>query len=508
MLWAFLDQRPWPWDQAQYAEYTLRTLAAFKEGPVAGVAAMGVLMPLKAPGLTWLGVPFGLLGELSGRPEPVLLLATLVFQAGALVACAMSSWFVSRSMLTALAVTAFIASTPLFVAMSQHYLVEPLQTFAVALSFLLALYAREMSRLALVLGLCAVAALAMAAKSTSPFYCALPLLIAASAFAAPPPMAPGRWLSRLRLPLALLAIAALALVTSWYATNFTTMFENARQSTLGTLALGYSTVAGFRAKLSWWTATFASALFVPSALVLLAAALGAVIAWRRQPAIAPSQGAMVVAAAAALLAAGLLAYSLQINEDVRFIEPLLPALAIVLAWLCARGRLVVASGALLATAAVQLLLLYGYAFGLWTEVSPVHHLLVLERDATLRNRLQRVVQSTCDPARRFEANLVGVEYPWLNPASANFYAVVAHGGEPVCRYIPLEQPMEDPAVALQRLDRIAHRYYISVLPEKMPPEDFYNRASAPGLARVAQSPDWERVQTVDDTVVIFRSKRY
>src|SRR5207248_11114983 len=58
ILWASLDRRPWPWDQAQYGEHTLRTLEAFRDGPLAGLAAMGVLMGIKAPGLTWLGMPF------------------------------------------------------------------------------------------------------------------------------------------------------------------------------------------------------------------------------------------------------------------------------------------------------------------------------------------------------------------------------------------------------------------------------------------------------------------
>jgi 4-amino-4-deoxy-L-arabinose transferase-like glycosyltransferase len=508
LLWACLDYRPWPWDQAQYAEYTLRTLAAFKEAPLAGFAAMGVLMGVKPPGLTWLGVPFAQLAELFGRPEPALLCATLAFQAGTLLACCWSAYRISGSALTALAVTAFIGSTPLFIALNQHYLVEPLQTFAVALSFLLALYARDLSRLALVLALCGVAALALAAKATSPFYCTLPLLIAASALAAPRPIAPGRGLRILRVPLVLLTLLALVLVTNWYVTNFSTMLENAQQSTVGALAHTFGSAASFPAKLAFWTKAFAAALFFPSALVLAAAVAGALIAWRRQPAARPSDGAMTVAAAAALIAAGLVAYSLQMNEGVRFLEPFLPACAIVLAWLCTRRSLAAASGALLATALAQFLLVYGYAFGLSPKAFEDPFLQALQRDATERSRLLRVVEFTCDPGRPFDPNLVGVQYPWLNPASANFYAVAAHGGRPVCRYISLEQPTDDPAVTLKKLDQLVHRYYISVLPEKMPPPDFVNRASAAAFAKVAQSPDWERVRTVDDIVVIFRSKRY
>src|SRR5262249_18530132 len=64
LVWACLDLHPWPWDQAYYGEYTLRILGAFGEGPISGVASMGLSMPSRAPGLTWIGAPFALLADL------------------------------------------------------------------------------------------------------------------------------------------------------------------------------------------------------------------------------------------------------------------------------------------------------------------------------------------------------------------------------------------------------------------------------------------------------------
>jgi 4-amino-4-deoxy-L-arabinose transferase-like glycosyltransferase len=514
LLWACLDYRPWPWDQAQYAEYTLRTLAAFSEGPIAGIASMGVLMGVKAPGLTWFGIPFATLANLYGRPEPALLCATLTFQMGTLLSCYWSAYLVSRSRLTSLAAAAFIGATPIFIAMNHQYLVEPLQTLAVALSFLLALCARDMSRVALFVALCAVTALAMAAKSTSPLYCTLPLVFAASVLVTHRSVPPAGWLRALGVPLVLLAVFGLALVINWYATHFSTMLENARQSTVGSLALSYGTRGDFPAKLSYWISAFASALFFPSLLVLLAAGLTAcaVMVSRRQAATDVSSSAavgLVVGAAALHLAAAFIAYSVQINEDPRFLEPLLPATAILLAWFCSRRWLFAAPGALLASALAQFLLAYGYALGLSPKAADHPYLLVVERDDTKRRQLQMAVELTCDAGRPYDVNLVGVQYAWLSASSANFYAVVAHGGRAVCRYISLELPGEAPDTALRKLHQLAHQYYVSVVPEKMPsPPDFVNLASAEAFAKVAHSADWEHVRTIDHTIVIFRSKRY
>src|SRR5689334_1064952 len=176
LVWASWDHHVWPWDQAQYGEVTLRILGAFGQDLIAGIEAMGTLLDFKAPGLPWLGLPYAMAGRFLDRPELALLGATLTWQLGTLITCWRSAFLVSGSRLTSLGVTAFIGSMPLFVGLNHQYLVEPLQTFAVSLSFLLALRAKDMSSEAALIALCLVAGLAMAAKASSPIYCGLPWL--------------------------------------------------------------------------------------------------------------------------------------------------------------------------------------------------------------------------------------------------------------------------------------------------------------------------------------------
>jgi len=200
---------------------------------------------------------------------------------------------------------------------------------------------------------------------------------------------------------------------------------------------------------------------------------------------------------------------LQVNNDTRFLEPFLPPSAVLMAWLCARLQRFAASGALLAAALAQFVLGYGYALGWSQKGSHQPWLLAAERDPTARAQLQAVVDATCDPGRPHDVNLVGVQHPRLNSMAANFYAVVAQSGRPVCRYAPLEDGTLKPPAVLLKLHKFVHRYYITVMPEKMPsPPDFLNLAAATAYAEVMRSEDWEHVQTIDDTFVVFRSRRF
>jgi 4-amino-4-deoxy-L-arabinose transferase-like glycosyltransferase len=518
--WAWLDHSVWPWDEAQYAEATLKTLAAFEAGAIPGLSAMMSLLDFRAPGLTWLGVPYAVLGRYWDRPEPALLFATLTWQTGTLLACYFSARLVSQSRLVAVAVAAFVASTPLFIGMNHQFLVEPLQTFAVALSFLLALRAKDMSGEAILLALCAVSALAMAAKVTSPLYCTLPLLYAALVLASRRSITRIRSMPLIRLSLLLCAAAGLVLVSWWYVTNFDATLHHIRRATVGSVVLDYGTPADFPTKLWYWTSAFADAVVVPSPFVLLAAAAGACVGFLLQrrhahvvlPAGASSDPAAragwVIAAAAIHMIAALIAYSLQINDDSRFLEPLLPGSAILLAWLCARRWQILASSILLATALAGVFLAYSYTLGLSAPAYVRYPWLwVAERDDSRRRQMQTLVALTCDRGKHYAINTVGVEYSWLSSDSANFYATAAQAGKPDCRYGRLPHAVRDLAQALDALARNRHKYFISVRPEKMPPPDSFNRVSAAVFAKVATSAEWEEAHTVGDTV-IFRSRLY
>jgi hypothetical protein len=495
-------------------------LGAFGEGPVAGVASMGLSMPSRAPGLTWIGAPFALLADFFGRPEPALLMAVLACQAATLLAIYYCGYLASGRRTTAAAVAAFFGSTPIFVGLSHHYLVEPVQTLAVALSFLLALCARRLSRWGLCTALLAALAFALSAKSTSLLYCGLPLLFCAVVLVRHPGSPPSQVPAALRVAVSLAVLGGAGLILDWYAVHYENVLLHAIASTVGPIAQSYGTQDPFLAKLGIWIAAFASALFFPSWLIPLAAGAAGIAAaalpagrrlWQPPTPSAPlPEAPWITAAAAVHMTAALAVYSLQINDDPRFLEPLLPAAALLSTVALARlGRAF--AGMLLVAALTQFLLSYGYALGLSPKGSNHFYLWVAERNATKRDRLEKTVALTCDPEKPYDINFVGVQYSWLSAASANFYAVAANKGRVSCPYVSLEDFIRQPDRALNRLHRMAHRYFITVAPDRRPPPswdapDFVNTTLAEAFALVSSSEDWEYVGSVADTIVIFRSK--
>lgn len=515
--WALLDVRVWPWDQAQYAEVTLKTLGAFRDGVDAGFRSMMFLLDFRAPGLTWLSVPYAALGTLLARPELALLCATLTWQVGTVLACYWCSQLISRSRVAALAVAAFIASTPLFIGMNHQFFVEPLQTLAVALSFLLALRAREMSSEALLAALCGVTALGMGAKASFPLYAALPLAYAAVVLASRRTFTSVRAAAATRVALHLCAVGGLALVALWYVAHLGNTFDNVLQSTVGSLALNYGRPGDFVTKLGYWTSSLAVAVAVFSPVVLLGAAAGATVglaaerpgpaAWRAESAGAKhATNAWVVGSAAAHFMAALITYSLQVNDDTRFLEPLLPLIAILLAWLCSLGRPLLAAGVLLGSAIPSYTLAYSYALG-YSSAPRIREpwLQAAHRDPAQRKQLREVIALTCGGEQAI--NVVGVDYSWLSHFSANFYAAAAHAGRPQCLYDHLGYATSDVSRALKSL--AGRRYYIGMRPERMPKylDRHLNLTSDAVFAKVAISEKWAHVRTIDDTVVIFQAKR-
>jgi hypothetical protein len=511
----------WPWDQAQYGEYTLKTLAEFRLGIAAGIASLNTQLAFKAPAITWIGVPYALLAPVFDRVEPALLLATLTWQAVTLFACGWSAYLVSRSRLVAFTVTALLASAPLFVGMSHQYLVEPLQTMAVALCFLLALAAHRMSGEGVIVALLGVGALAMGAKTSSPLYCALPMLYTCVELVRRRSLSRMRVRPLLRLPLLGLAISGAVLVALWYVLHFEVTYRNVVESSVGSLAPYYGRSATFVTKVAYWALALVDALVVHNPSLLIAAAGGAVVAWALLPRsyrtdgkpsetaeVRPS-GSVVVLAAVSLVAA-FVVYSLQINDDTRFLQPLLPAGAVVLAWSLGQRWERLACGALLAVALGQYTVVYSHAFGLPTLAGVREPWLwVVERSDTRRQQLQAIVRLTCDSHLRGELmNMIGVELPWLNYFSANFYAAFAQAGRPVCVYTGLPFAETDLDRAVEWIRRAGPGYYIAIRPEVMSnPPDFLNRVSAPAFTWVASSPQWEVFRELGD-VVIFRAKHH
>src|SRR5688572_20257469 len=191
IVWVFLNQDVWPWDQAHYADETIKLYGTLVGSPAEWPKAMLSAVRFKPPATTWLGQFFVPLGQASGSIELGLMISILLCQAGTLVLIHLiGRRLAPGSALIPLLGVVFAGSAPLFVATSQQYMTEPLQTLAVAGVFLVACHATSISKRSLACCLILAGSVAVLAKATSPLYGLLPAAVAAACLLRPGGVAP------------------------------------------------------------------------------------------------------------------------------------------------------------------------------------------------------------------------------------------------------------------------------------------------------------------------------
>jgi hypothetical protein len=321
------------------------------------------------------------------------------------------------------------------------------------------------------------------------------------------------------VPIAVLSLLSAAGAVAWYAVNWRAMVQHAVTATQGDIALLYGSSAGFAAKLVFWTGALARAvspfallgfallalIVVALVLALVRAPLAPVSRWVER---AVDSGTLLGLTLAAIVAATLIAYSLQTSEETRFLAPLVPILGMLAAWsLGVVGRRPM-DAACLAIAVVNGTIGHAYAHGYDPlRIRPSPWLTVVHPSARDAALLTRAVRSTCRPATANRYVVVGVEYPALNPPSASFYSVKERRASGLrCRYASLGYAESDPDRALDRMAKLDPYYVVTVPPEKMPAPDPFNRVSEPVARHLAADPRFELAPGSGPDLLIYRRR--
>ena len=339
LVWVLLDRRVWPWDQAWYGEVTAdlsflfahcagslvlrHALVDAEQAPSARLARPSHRSPWVWPraASTW---PFWCF---------VVALQTaslaLIWTACRAVA--------PRNLPIVVAATLFAAAGPLFIGLSHQYLVEPLQILDVSASLFVAIRAPRIAGFRLLALLALLTIVGMGSKTTTFIYCGLFWAIAFGYGVQAARQRRWAWGD----PVAWVALAAaflLGIVTAgWYLANMADMLAHIRAATEGADAELYGHRGTLLAKLPfWWDAALTGFLvgwdrwilvFLPVAMAASAVLLPRGLwrrTWRIEDAVAFAASAHVVITI--LLLAG------QPNEETRFLVPLAPDLAMLLAW--------------------------------------------------------------------------------------------------------------------------------------------------------------------------------
>jgi hypothetical protein len=516
-IWVLTDRQVWWWDQALYGDWTLRL---WQEGRVSGIGAwasalihaLGAQQPLT----TWLGQFFVPLRHLTGDFESAMLFLNVLAAGGTLALVYYLARHLGANAPSSLAGIMVCGGSGLFIGLTHEYLVEMTQCFTAALMMVVGWTAEKRSptrTLALAL---AVVALSFLAKSSSMTF-VLPMLtyISVALWASPRNARPA--LQRMDVLLLLGAVLIAVLAATWYAVHWQIMAPHFVDATTADFALHWGSPVNLRFKLSYWGRWFLKSLSpfpILSACMLTTVAMALVISiirlFKRPPGEwakgSVEDGTMFALALAGTVIATIFVFSLQINEDVRFLLPLMPMTGVLIAWSLSIIRIRMVGQIFFVALAINAAINHAYAHGRDPfHIAAAPYLRQVDRNTTAKDLLTETVRSTCGQQSVNRPNLIVVSYATLNVNSINFYSekesyISGHR----CSYTSYNSFDPDVQHALEVIRAVRPAYIVTVAPERQPLPDFANMASRPVTEHLALDPRYRLVSDSGSYVLIYR----
>jgi hypothetical protein len=178
-------------------------------------------------------------------------------------------------------------------------------------------------------------------------------------------------------------------------------------------------------------------------------------------------------------------FSFNINEEQRYLLPLLPSVVVIFLWIVSFVRMRFVVVLLSCLFLGQWIYVESRALGFIEDHGQMSHWVVpLQLDDKARNEVSRLIELTCTTATAQRYNIVGVDLPWLNHNSMSFYASKRkQDNKRRCYYTSLGYAETDDSRAWKRVDDFNIEYFIS-LEKSVLPSDFLNQVSAAVLKRI------------------------
>jgi len=416
-LWACLDKSAWIWDAAMYGLEAIRLWRYLVFQPSGYWHDVITVIGTKAPMICWIGQFFAPFGNWFGY-ERVFLFMQVFFSAWMIFD--VTRWKIfSSSNLKMLAGALLIASTPIFIFQSHFYFVELSQAFGVLFTFGLYLRRKEVGVVYITCAYFALFFYLLGVKITSPCYIFLPSMgllhecwIRRKEYS---------WAALKKWPTNLwfvLAIITMTVVTAWYVTNAMQIYTFAMGAARGKTALLYGQKAGLITKFEFWWPNMRNLFWggrsqlVFTILIILAF----ILKWRK---IIDQPFCFAVAQVALIM----LAVCLQINQETRYIYPLL------VYWVYIFGRIIVQKRVFLTL--FICLFIFRWAeinlgtLGVWPLKSWMPWSDKVDLKGTYLNQANLILQKTVDTKDQ-KAIMLGVDIRQLNENLLQFKYFTQH----------------------------------------------------------------------------------
>jgi hypothetical protein len=513
LVWILGDHNVWPWDQAWYGEVSVDLWFWLGHSLKGWWGEMINGLYLKPPGIVWLGQFFVPFRGIFGSVEAALLFSILLAQFVVLaVLFKIGQRMAPQSRLIPVVGVVFAAGSQLFVGLSHQFFVEPLQALAVAWCFYIASRADSWPKSRTAVHLASALLLGVLAKTTTPLYCLVPTLYCGYLLV----RRHSEWDLKAEWKVSssrslVLVFGILGILCSvWYLRNLASVWQHVRDSSSGDIALNYGTRDSVYHKLVIWSHLLNLSFLDPYLIWGGVAAIlfgGSLTIYQRTRASSKHNLNIQPVAILCAIQIGLLLFifSLNITVDSRYMYGLLPCVVILIIQICVflpRVALI----ALIGLGSVQWVVVNEVSFGNAAHLTDQSNwLLPLQTNRSQYDELSRVVRLTSDVPERY--NIVGVEVPWLNGNSAEFFAAKERlKAGPHSYYTSLGYAEKDPNVAMHRIEEFQTHYLITLSEHyQSAPPDFVNIVSLPVLELVRRDSRFtERPFASQNGLVVFQ----
>ena len=503
LVWYLRDESVWSWDPSWYGEVATRLWFVLTQKEfLLWLEEMVNAFGTKAPGVAWFGqffVPIGVavnsveVGLLFSIWFTQLLTLSLIFDA--------SRSLSDGSIMAGILAAGLTASAPLFVALSHSFFAEPLQLCAVTYAFWIAARSREMGFFRLLAHSVVAVSVGMLAKATYPLYTLGPGLIISWRLYT---IVKNGEIETRKLPLFLLvgSGALLTMCCIWYARNLGTVISFIKLASSSEIALDYGSQANIITKLRYWSGALKFSFTADwTGLILLFVFLFALCINIRSK---KKEAGWSISFKQAFLCTSffqilfvLLVFSLNINEETRYLLPIIPAFAILIALniVSAQSRVMVYSALLILL--MQYTIVHSYSQGMTVNKQGItYHLKPVTTDPAKRREVEKIIDETSRHEHANRMSITGIELPWFNANTLSFFAQkqALHKKFRVY-YTSLGYAETDPEKAWNRLQTLRAIYFITMEYKRHPrPPNFLNRISLPIQQRIEASQQFSQEQ--------------
>ncbi len=515
IVWVFLDNHVWPWDQAWYGEVSVNLyynfVHSFSNWSTVMIGAFGI----KAPAIAWFGQFFVPLSNIVGSVDRALMLQIILVQFLSLVLIYKIVFKLTKGEKTlALLGSLIMASAPLFVGMNHQYFVESSQLFAVTILIFIMVNIQRWNRYDSILSLIFISSYLMLIKISSPLYVVFPSLTILYYLIKNSREVKFRDYFKEKKHIFFYIIGFLFAfsVFDWYFVNWNSIYNFVKSASSGSAAELYGSKESFLKKIEFWLSYFQASFFVPTVayvIYLLAGVFSVNYFFKRKKFNFDKLISLPVLSVFSI-AIVLLVFSFQINQETRYLLPILPYVVIVICWLLYAINNKWLNRFLIVAFVVQFMLVNGITLGLMRgnaqNISPYISPwdVPLQRNSNQKNNIELIISKTCNTGSMNKINIVGVEFPWLNENSVEYYATQKKLNTNIqCYYTSLGYAETDLNKALEKFNLIKPPYFITVFPDSLQKVDTFNAVSIPVAKFIMKDKEFSKQNLPYQTPVLI-----